>query len=241
MHDSNPSSTQQAAQFFAAVASVRPMVDAAQRQINLYSAPQFDLFTRYVRMHETCYSRMIADLLSPNGTHGQGRLFLDAFADQLKASFTYQHTPPDFNGFGDNVKVATEWKTPNGRFIDIVIEDEKQFIGIENKPFAGEQVDQLDDYLTALKATSQNHKNVLLVYAPGNVGVTGTIKRDNHGQIISLPYRSLGSEASLWQWLRQAYSDIEAPAVRAFCDLLMRHFAMAFVEHKNSHEEPISE
>jgi len=76
-------------------------------------APRFCIFN-YLRDDEYGLSRCLADLLDPNGPHGQGTLFLDRFLvmigmEELRASSTA-------------ARVRLEQSTDEKRRIDIFIE-----------------------------------------------------------------------------------------------------------------------
>lgn len=98
------------------------------------------------RENET-HSILLADLLSPDGTHGQGKLFLDLFVETLTGE---KHL------FNKDVKVYREHfigkinedYTEGGR-IDILITDGKTTWIIENKIYAKDQENQLLRYKNA--------------------------------------------------------------------------------------------
>ena len=117
----------------------------ARRELNLYLASEFNIFSDCIRPDENAISRVLAILLDPEGKHGQGAAFLHEFLDMIghpelcagsgKARVRYQEPATSANESG---------------FIDIIIEVDKFGIGIENKPWAGEQRDQLLRYLKHL-------------------------------------------------------------------------------------------
>jgi hypothetical protein len=74
--------------------------------------------------NEVTLSRIIADLIDPKGTHGQGPLFLNALLSSL-----------GFNRvtWRDPVRVIREGLTAEGRRIDIVVETPRTLLGVENK------------------------------------------------------------------------------------------------------------
>ena len=99
---------------------------------------------------ETRISGILALLLDPKGEHGQGNLFLEEFVKTLKG-FLLNPTPlEDLNDFS-TAKVSTEVPTDYGR-PDILVEFPNGFaIAIENKPWAGEQFQQLERYVKHLE------------------------------------------------------------------------------------------
>ena len=146
--------------FFAEVA---PRLDTAatlDAELDRQLARRFNVF-RYLRADEVGFSRMIADLLDPNGDHGQGTLFLKLLTDKL-----------DF-ARGVNLrqaKVERERKIDR-RSLDISVEiDDEHCLAIESKSnFAGDGESQVEDYLKSLK----RYGNSLLLYlSPTGVGPT---------------------------------------------------------------------
>ncbi|CAN5742749.1 hypothetical protein BH11VER1_BH11VER1_09040 [soil metagenome] len=104
---------------------------AAQNQEHGYS---FNPLTQ-IKMEETTHSRILGNLLSPQGSHGQGALFLKVFLENLG------YPDPD----SDDWQVTIE----TGR-VDILIwrnHPEKSAIIIENKSNnAGDQLNQIYRY-----------------------------------------------------------------------------------------------
>ena len=146
--------------FFAEVA---PRLDTAatlDAELDQQLARRFNVF-RYLRADEVGFSRMIADLLDPNGDHGQGTLFLKLLTDKLEFAK------------GANLgkaKVKRERKI-DGRSLDISVEiDDEHCLAIESKSnFAGDGESQVEDYLKSLK----RYRNSLLLYlSPHGAGPT---------------------------------------------------------------------
>lgn len=92
-----------------------------------------------VAHYEVTHSKIIAGFLNPQGSHGQGNLFLRLFLQTIE-------TEGKINIDTTNAKVYTEYDTWDGR-IDILIEDNiGHGIVIENKVYAGDQPEQLKRY-----------------------------------------------------------------------------------------------
>ena len=96
--------------------------------------------------YETMHSKILAEFLNPQGSHGQGTRFLECFQELLKRHFKFK------GEFSDRTSVTTEVVFDGGR-LDILIEDEskKSICVIENKIFAGEQPEQLERYSKCLE------------------------------------------------------------------------------------------
>ena len=117
-------------------------------------APDFRLFD-YLRTDEYGLSRCLVDLLDPQGKHGQGRVFLDLFLARIEAAA--------WVGSDRCHSVVAEKVIENGRRIDIYLKFDSGVIGIENKPWAGDQNQQLKAYADWLKKDA-NDRNWLLIF-----------------------------------------------------------------------------
>ena len=105
------------------------------------SGERFNLFNiLHVGHYEVpTHSPMLAELLNPKGTHGQGFVFLKHFLVELNVH--------DFDA--ESARVETEVSIPQGR-LDIVITDgNRRSIFIENKIYAVLQDKQLERYHAA--------------------------------------------------------------------------------------------
>ena len=114
----------------------------------------------YIRTDELGLSRVIADLLDPHGNHGQGSLFLrliPAVGELIGA----ERLPDE-----DEISVELERGTPTQRRIDVSVEmridGQRYCLAIENKPYTGDQKDQVKDYLEFL--SDEYGENFILVY-----------------------------------------------------------------------------
>ena len=99
------------------------------------------LRTEEVRLH----SAFIAELLNPKGSHGLSQRFLQAFLEVIGVQddyFDYRRCPCGI--------ITERWIGPKteieGGQIDIIIEDGKHAIIIENKIYAGDQTNQMLRY-----------------------------------------------------------------------------------------------
>lgn len=117
-------------------------------EIDRFSGAKFNVFkvigltSNEVRVH----SRFLSEMLTPQGSHGQGDLFLKLFIEQLNLG--------EFSSSTANVIVEKyiglkngEGPDAKGGRIDILIDDTKgNTIVIENKIYASDQKDQLIRY-----------------------------------------------------------------------------------------------
>ncbi|MGA9507521.1 MAG: PD-(D/E)XK nuclease family protein [Candidatus Sulfotelmatobacter sp.] len=113
----------------------------------------------YFRPGEVDLSRIMADLLNPEGSHRCADRFLLSFLACISET-----------RFGDAMKAATvrlNDPTEDGRLIDITVSSDQFILGIENKPWAREGRKQVTDYLQDLrrKKTANGYK---LLYLSGD-------------------------------------------------------------------------
>ena len=121
-------------------------------------APDFSVFDM-TRSDEMALSKCFAGLLNPEGGHGQGRLFLDKFLEKICGKRATWAT--------GNCTVTLEKQANGQRRIDIYLDfgSAGGVIGIENKPWAGDQPNQLSDYAKHL--ASYNKPWLLLYFCNG--------------------------------------------------------------------------
>lgn len=139
-------------QLVAKVARELPALDARRAGAELYGAPRLNAFTLF-DPGENSISRVLQDLLDPFGAHGQGALFLNELLLGLNLPAVRS---------GDAVEVRREASTPHGRRIDLVVDTPRVLLGLENKPWAGQQVRQLSDYLDALTGWARGRATALV-------------------------------------------------------------------------------
>ncbi len=125
-------------------------VDLAERlqcQLDGRLATRFNVFD-LIEPDENKLSDILAELLNPKGTHGQGDLFLRLFFEQLGLG-----SDPELRT--DDATVQREapmrgtWK--ENRRMDVFIHAAGVSLAIENKVDSGEQPEQVRDYLEHLR------------------------------------------------------------------------------------------
>lgn len=143
-------------------AELQPRLDAAkrlERELNRHLAHRFNVLD-YLRTDELGLSHVIADLLDPRASHGQGPLFLRVLLEKLKFAERW----PDMELGG--AMVSAERVITAQRRIDIDVRirsDGKAYcLAIENKPYAGDQENQVHDYLKHLDREFEGR--FLLIY-----------------------------------------------------------------------------
>ena len=213
---------------------LKPGLDEArklERELGMHLAHRFNVLD-YMRTDELGLSRIIADLLNPEATHGQGSLFLNGLLD---------HFHEELPGSGlelANAQVFVEYEIVNHRRIDIVVRiqnanGETSCLAIENKPYAGDQKNQVKDYLDHLK--QEYAQRFLLIYlSPAGEGPSewSLPKREIErwrGRLVIMPYHDrfggedaaddyhdLRARVSLSKWLVECRETCQVEKLRWF-------------------------
>ncbi|NPA37952.1 MAG: PD-(D/E)XK nuclease family protein [Chlorobi bacterium] len=147
------------------------------------------------------HSAFIAELLNPNGSHGQGNIFLKLFVKMLTENINGK----DFAFDVDNdVRVETERYTgrineefTEGGYIDIIVENPKSTaIIIENKIYAEDQRNQLLRYYNYGK---RNYNDYTLIYLTlyGNDASEYSAGDKKSG----IDYHNLSYKTNITEWL----------------------------------------
>jgi hypothetical protein len=192
------------------LAALGPSIEScrdAQAKRFVATAPRFTPFA-YVRNDEFSISRIIRDLLDPRGPHSQGPIFLRSFLDVLGFQSLRRISP--------HASVATESPTADGRRIDIVIRDTTWIIGIENKPWAKDQVSQIADYLRAIGSLGVQSAHLIYLTRDGRLPSVESIdKRACDAARVDGKLR-LVSYAQIIDWLDACHERTVADRVRSF-------------------------
>lgn len=207
------------AAFFAGLGPVVAAARRAQAVLDRRVAPRFSVFD-YFKERETDLSRAFGGLLDPAGTHGQGDVFLRLFLDEIYCSLD-DNLHSDFP-CSDTQECKVYLEHPaNGRKIDIVLKmQDKHWVGIENKPWADEQPDQIKDYMTYLQRRKEGADggSAWLLYLSGD----GSDPKTAEGMLepehcLTMPYRTRdGKPPSVENWIRRCGEQCEAERVRWF-------------------------
>lgn len=189
-----------------------PTLDATRAGAELYGAPRLNAFSLF-RPNENALSQVLADLLSPRGAHGQGILFLQSILEELKLPGIGVH---------EVVTVRREVMTSARRRIDLVVDTPRMLIGIENKPWADQQSDQLIDYHHQLQAWAGQRQAVLIF-------LSNQAPRTAEGHVLTLPYLAETEEApSLRRALTRAIGTVKAARTRMHAEEFVRFIDLEF-------------
>lgn len=188
------------------------MLDAQRAGAELFGAPKLNAFSLF-RPNENTLSRVLGDLLSPRGAHGQGTIFLQALLNELGLPGVGMH---------EVVTVRREVVTSAQRRIDLVIDTPRLLIGIENKPWAVQQDDQLIDYHRQLEEWAGQRRPVL-------VFLSNQSPRTGQGQVLTLPYLADDETSpSLRRALEGARAHTKALRARIHVDEFIRFIDLQF-------------
>jgi len=143
-------------EIIADIADVRRLLDSVYHKTGglICKQPDFNLITLFVSEHDEVklHSRFIAELLNPQGSHGFGDAFLEAWLKRMEINDKFSR---------ENAIVHTEiWK------IDIWVRNSRnQHIIIENKIYADDQDMQLPRYAKKIQEMcSAAKEDIFIVY-----------------------------------------------------------------------------
>ena len=249
--ENDASSRQGLERFFNELAPRLEAARTVERELNRQLARRFNAFD-YLRPDEQGLSKMIRDLLDPEGPHGQGQIFLRLFLE--KVGF-------DCGADMRNSRACVELEIEGRRRLDVAvrIDDDRHCLAIENKPFAGDQEDQIKDYLDWLRKNYGDR--FLLIYlsprgeAPSGSSVEPADLRDEAGNATRtfriMPYHRAEDGAGddefapfragfgLADWLRECREHCDVERLRwflreaeTFCEREFGGSAMTTGEHE---------
>ncbi len=153
--------------FFAELAPRLETARALEQDLDRHLARRFNVLD-YLRSDELGLSRIIADLLDPQATHGQGWLFLQVLLEWLHAEEETRLLPQGWHLAESRATAAVEVERviTDLRRIDVSVEIRTgagtYCIALENKPYAEDQRRQVADYLDFL--SKRYDDRFLLIY-----------------------------------------------------------------------------
>ena len=199
------------------------------RELDRNLARRFNVLD-YLRTNELGLSRIIADLLNPKASHGQGVLFLKALLGNLEC-FRETLRWPDLQ---NKTSVHCEEQTTGERRIDVVVRitgpgGETHCLAFENKPYALDQESQVKDYLEHLKRSDR----FLLIYlsprgeGPSELSIPKDELKNWKNRFAIMPYVGAQEEGkdgfdtyrlrhSLADWLGECRKSCEVDRLRWF-------------------------
>lgn len=158
------------------------------------------------------HSSFLATLLDPKGSHGQGNLFLKAFLDMLSAVERKSQASLDFDITSVEVEksIGTLDEETGGR-IDLYITDGKYQIIIENKIYAGDQINQMKRYWNyGMSNISGAPFKLIYLTLDGHQP-----SKSSRGSLSEQDYICLSYESNILSWLEKCIEIVsDVPPVR---------------------------
>jgi hypothetical protein len=196
---------------------------SAKRKFSAQLAPDFRIFD-YLRDDEIALSKCFADLLNPNGKHGQGRLYLDSFLKIIG----WQSSVKD-------CKVELEKQANGMRRIDIFLRFDEGLIGIENKPWAEDKKDQLHDYAEYLNRSAIG-KGWKLIYLCNEAPPEHSIKSEKRLSLFGNHHFVHLTYDIVVDWLEACAAQSKALVVRVYVEELAKFIRSKIIGEMDMNE-----
>ena len=230
----------------AAAVAINVMEERAREEQDRRTGRKFSVFD-LVRTQELDLSRIFAGLLNPMGDHSQGDLFLSLLLEELIAApggagdRLRFFQPPG----GTGTRVHLEYQTgevvmsdgkPKQGSVDLVLEfEDNRWIGIENKPWAVDQREQVNRYLSSLDEQARrlqggDEAQVILLYWSGDGSAPNQegLSEEQKLRCLTVPYRTRFGVPSVEGWLKRCRAECEAERVSLFLHELLEYIGQTF-------------
>lgn len=205
------------------VATVQAGFAAARLRDADLLAPEFSLF-QFIRADELQLSNILAWLLRPTGSHGQGSRFLVRFVQTF--GFAWDQAACD------QASVRTEVATSRldaARRIDILIQSGDRAIAIENKPAAADQNNQVQDYLIHLDHEYKGGRHLIYLSAKGAPPSLASITDQERDRRISTNELAILGYGNLLPWIEACKKVCRADRVTFFLDEFLQYIQQRFL------------
>lgn len=199
---------------FGAMARAMSAIQAASQETDRLTGRRFNIFQvlGVERSEVRTHSALLAALLDPEGSHGQGDLFLREFVATLRKLASVRGEPLPMAYLPDETWcVVPEKLTAEGR-LDIVLEAPRVVIAIENKIGAGDQPEQLHRYDRWLESQRKWGKTCALVYL--------TLDGHESPSAGKADYYRVSYHAHIRDWIERCIRELPAARLR---DLLEQY------------------
>ena len=197
----------------------------------LYSStlsPRFNLFRSLINPNEMMLSKMLGFILDPQETHAQGVYFLEGFIDRFIGI--------ENNFVAKNVKIMLEAPASNiennQRRMDIDIDlGGGVSFAIENKPWASDQPEQMNDYYRHILIRYPHKRRIIYLsgggWEPGSHSADKDLMGDDY---VHITYHDLS------EWLEESARGCRAERVRYFVSEFSAYCKQEFVGGDSMHE-----
>jgi hypothetical protein len=222
------------------------ILQRARLSIDRECSRGFSVFN-YFSCDEMRLSAILADLLDPVGSHGQEALFLGMFIDRLNSMLQPEShlNKEKLESTKIALEVVTDTIESSQRRIDIVVENENWALGIENKPWAGEQDKQLQDYRNHLE-NKYGSKGIPIhiLYLSGDCSMPCSDYDDARTLVMGYAWClgdcGLRQQSHLDDWLSEAAMRCRSERVRHFLNDFSVWIKKSFTyRHLTSHMEQV--
>lgn len=190
----------------------RGVISEAKEMVSRDLAPYFSFF-HHVSPDEVALSSIFAEMLRPDGTHGQGAIYLRLFLDMLELGEVQAI---------HQINVYTEFQTIGSRRIDIFLESSEFIMAIENKPWATDQKDQLLDYSQFAKAKAGGMKKWWMVYLSNRQVGEDSIPAEQRHEMLRQGQMKEPDFHWVASWLEACAKETKAIQVRVFLEELTK-------------------
>lgn len=220
-----------------------------KRETDRHLATDFNVFT-YIPHDELNLSHVIADLLNPEGGHGQGTVFLNVFLEILRSSEAAEADLPRqalvslLKGpiYAVRLDVGRERPTDliesSRRRIDIVLTINGAALAIENKPRAYDQDAQIEAYCKHLEKKCKEKYVIVYLSGDGKSPATSSLSTTRRRELLRTGhYFEISYAKEFRNWLERCRKECEAEKVRSFlrdfADYVVQDFHLAAQEAKD--------
>ncbi len=230
----NPVALPELEQFFDDATYRVELAESMQRQIDLKLGTRLNIF-KVFEPDENKLSDILADLLDPKGSHGQGDLFLKGIFQELNLD---QSDYP-----AEDVVVQREAPTyqilAHRRRIDVLVQADA-LLAIENKVDSVEQPDQVKDYLEHLSQCTKGGtiRSVLIYLTPNGENPKSISSSDLEGRKKSKELYCWSYQVEIRAWLEACRRACEADKVRHFLSDFIAYIESDLKREPKSNEQP---
>lgn len=206
-------------------------------------APKFSIFS-YFRTDELILSNILADLLDPQGSHGQDYLFIKKWIELRKNGLDESWQKINLDQSKITVKLEEKnWRLDTLRRMDILIEifchGEKYALCIENKPFASDQKNQLKDYADELEQRYPNQWQLIYLSGSGKEPSEYSISKEDSELLQSQSKLAVLGYADLIKWLTECILYTKNDRVKVFLEELKLYISQNFITQLSNEEQTV--
>lgn len=195
------------------ITTERKSYDKAKKRYYKKLSPDFSPLSLF-KINENTISKCLAFLLNPIETHAQGKLFTQNFYKHFIKNNKYQSVKSVC------LEQAVE-RDDSYRRLDIFVETSDLLIGIENKPWAEDEENQLYDYGCWLKKRAgRSRKKWILFYLSNSEYSEYSLSKDTDKEIKDNIHHVTYYE--IIKWLEECSYKIESIQVKMFIESIIK-------------------